>query len=834
MKLKLKLPLLLIPLITIPLLIVNYLAYSHLKKSASQEAFYAVSTLLDQIAEKSDNKIAVATANVNLFANYPVLQYYLQTQDPEERYGLIQRPTMKKLIGIQKVYTDYHEIRVLQPDGKVDLYLSNRQPDQPRNRRLDDNLLPLEEGVAPQATYHYDRNSRQLNLYTAAPLYETSDAFGSNISAGDLLGHLVITIDTDFLTRLIREMPIGIKGGLLLSDEQGNVLAAPDSLNLDELGFTRVADANRLPGVISSRQLNPAAHIPQLFRLETQNFYVGSKPLHDNLIAHILIPEHELLLISSDISLLVGIVTAIAILLAVPLLLYMLRRQILVPIKRISQALYQLGEGQEDIEIEAINDDEIGELSQSFNVMSRELRQSNAKIRALAFKDTLTGLSNRHMFGLTLEKVMADCRDRQSSLALLFLDLDNFKNINDTLGHQAGDNLLKSTALLLEKNLRSNDYIGLANPVVYNSIARLGGDEFIILLPHIHNREEVDLVASRIIKAMDTPIKLNNQEFHIGASVGITIFPEDGHTAEDLIKNADMAMYQAKKLGKHRYHYFSESIGADKLALVKMEQKLHKAINQRAFELYYQPQIDSQTRQIVSVETLIRWPDKEQGLITPDQFIPLAEETGLIVPIGEWVLETACMQLKKWHDQGLPLINLAVNVSGVQLNKADLLAQVDKALRASQLDPKYLHIELTESAILNGRELAIKLLNTLRWQGISIALDDFGTGYSSLSYLRMLPIDILKIDRSFISEIHQQHNAPILSAIITMAHALKLTVVAEGVEDQSQIDFMCKKRCDLLQGYYFSRPLPAEEMEALLQQQPTSQTTNLYRTPHSA
>ena len=817
MKLHTKLPLILIPLITMPLLVVNILAYSHLKQSAGQEAFYEVSNLLDQIAEKSDNKLAVATANIELFSNYPVLKYYMEAQDPQERYELIQRPTMRKLMGIQKVYTDYNEIRVILPDGKTDLYLSNRDQTSKSPRHLVTDSLPLPNTTGPQSAYRVEQNNGNLSLYVAAPLY----GMGGGIpSQSTVLGHLVITIDTSFLTDLIKQMSIANAGGLLLTDEQGKILAYPDRLNLEDLELLGDKNYLQLPHAITSRQLNPAAHIPQLLTLGDQPFYVGSKPLHENLVAHVLIPEQELLLISSDISMLIGIVTALTILTSVPLLIYLLKKQILVPLQRINQAVHQLSDGKQSTEIIATSDDELGELSQSFNDMSQKLSLSNAKIRALAFKDTLTGLPNRYLFGKTLERVMNGCKRKNSKLALLFLDLDNFKDINDTLGHQAGDELLKNIATLLEHNLRSNDYVGLASPAAHNSIARLGGDEFIILLPDIRNINEIDLVASRITQALNAPIKLNNQEFHIGVSIGITIFPEDGDTAEDLIKNADMAMYKAKTLGKNRYQYFSESIGNDQLARVQLEQKLHKAIENHSFELYYQPQIDSKTGLIVSVEALIRWKDTDQGLITPDKFIPIAEDTGLIVPIGEWVLLEACKQVKTWHNQGLPAIDVAVNVSGVQLNKADLLAQVESALRQSKLNPKRLHIELTESAILNGRELAIKVLDTLRWQGVSIALDDFGTGYSSLSYLRTLPIDILKIDRSFINEIHHQHNAPILSAIVTMAHALELKVVAEGVEQVSQIEFMSKKRCDLFQGYYYSPPVPAYELENMLSSQP--------------
>ncbi|MCW8885741.1 MAG: EAL domain-containing protein, partial [Motiliproteus sp.] len=679
-------------------------------------------------------------------------------------------------------------------------------------------LIQASDSQSSETGYIHNRLDGTLELYATAPLLGAREGLNNDPSSSELLGYLVVTIDTEFLTQLIQEMPIGLKGGLLLSDGQGSIIATSEDLDISQLGFGQLQSKPELPYAITSRQDNPAAHIPQLVTLNDENYYVGSNRLSNNLFAHVIVPEHELLLLGSDISILIGLVTTVAIFVAVPLLILMLRKQILIPVERLNHAFNQLGEGEGDsvVEVEALYDDELGELSQAFNVMSQDLSQSNAKIRVLAYKDPLTGLPNRHMFGLTLENIMEECKTEDCSLALLFLDLDDFKNVNDTLGHQAGDKILKQTGTILEQNLREDDYIGLANPVIYNSIARLGGDEFIILLPGISNRAEIDRVAERIITAMNKPIFVDGHEFNIGASIGITIYPEDGLSAEDLIKNADMAMYEAKKQGKRRFHYFSESIGSDQLARVKLRQKLHKAVEQGAFELYYQPQVDSVSERIVSVEALIRWPDEEQGMISPEKFIPIAEETGLIIPIGEWVLERACKQLKSWHDQGLPDIRVAVNVSGVQLNKANILTQVDNALRSSRISPEHLHLELTESAILSGRELAVKLLDTFRSQGISIALDDFGTGYSSLSYLRTLPIDILKVDRSFIQEIHHEQSAPILSSIISMAHALNIRVVAEGVEEQTQVEFMRMKQCDIIQGYYYSRPVSAEQLGKIL------------------
>ncbi|MGB5540400.1 MAG: EAL domain-containing protein, partial [Gammaproteobacteria bacterium] len=406
-----------------------------------------------------------------------------------------------------------------------------------------------------------------------------------------------------------------------------------------------------------------------------------------------------------------------------------------------------------------------------------------------------------------------------SSIAVLFLDIDNFKNVNDTLGHHAGDVLLQEVAERLGMVLRGDDYIarGRTHDSPDKVLARLGGDEFIILLPDIQDSLAASAVAQRLIEVIAQPVIVNSQDCHVGVSIGITLYPTDGKDTDELIKHADIAMYHAKETGKNAYQYFENSMNIAAMERVKIEGKLRSALEQGHLELHYQPQVHAVTREITGLEALLRWRDPEQGLISPNDFIPLAETSGLILPIGEWVLREACRQARAWQMADYPLHKISVNVSSVQFARQDVASVVRTALKESRLDPRCLEIEITESTIMSDPEGAVQMLDAVKALGVSVALDDFGTGFSSLSYLRRFPIDTLKIDRDFVREIDEKlADAEIVGAIAAMAHILHLNVVVEGIERESQLNIVIERQCDVIQGFLFSRPLPADEIVHLL------------------
>jgi diguanylate cyclase (GGDEF)-like protein/PAS domain S-box-containing protein len=437
-----------------------------------------------------------------------------------------------------------------------------------------------------------------------------------------------------------------------------------------------------------------------------------------------------------------------------------------------------------------------------------ERKQAAETIRHLAYHDSLTSLPNRMLFRDRFLHALAMAHRKKEMLAMLFLDLDRFKKINDTLGHAAGDRLLQAVAERLKKTLREGD-----------TIARLGGDEFMILLSGIKAVEDAAKVSDKILQAIRPSFLIDGQELHMTTSIGISLYPYDGQDTDTLVKNADIALYRAKDFGRNNYQLYTASMNARAFEQLALENSLRRALEREELFLLYQPLVDMRTRAVTGLEALVRWKGENGQVHNPDTFIPLAEDTGLIVPMGEWTLRTACRQLRLWQTQGLPPFPVAVNLSARQFQQENLISEISKALVENNLEPQYLAIELTESTILKNADLAIESLRELKSMGVQICIDDFGTGYSSLSYLKRFPVDALKIDHSFVRDcMENADDAAIVSAIISMAHSLKLVVVAEGVETVSQLEFLRSKNCDKLQGYLISPPLPSSQLSTFLTQ----------------
>ncbi len=433
-----------------------------------------------------------------------------------------------------------------------------------------------------------------------------------------------------------------------------------------------------------------------------------------------------------------------------------------------------------------------------------ESRRVAEQVDHLAHHDPLTGLANRLMLRVRLEQALPEGRRRGWAVALMMLDLDRFKVINDTLGHSVGDELLREVASRLQHAVRETDMV-----------ARLGGDEFIVLLPDIRNAADVVTVARKVIGAFSRPVLVGSTELYTSPSIGVSMFPADGADADTLLRNADTAMYHAKAAGRNNYQFYAAEMNLAATQRLDLERKLRQALAHGELALVFQPQLRAEAGSDqwlpIGVEALARWHHPGDGTISPARFIPVAEETGLIVPLGEWVLRTACRQVKAWLDDGLPPIKVAVNVSARQLHRRDFLETVAGILAETDLPAEMLELEVTESVAMDNPEESIKLLQAIRRMGVSIAIDDFGTGYSSLAYLKRLPIDYLKIDRSFVADIEQDLNdRAIAFGTIALAHSLGLKVIAEGVETADQLDLLRGNRCDEIQGYFFSPPLPPE------------------------
>jgi diguanylate cyclase (GGDEF)-like protein len=536
-----------------------------------------------------------------------------------------------------------------------------------------------------------------------------------------------------------------------------------------------------------------------------------------------------------------------------------LQRIITDPLLRLSAIARQVStEKNYSVRVIGKGNDELGNLITDFNTMldeiqhrdnelrehrlkleervtkrTRELEDANAQLEISkqqaesvasrmeyhAHHDALTGLPNRVLLNDRISSELAHARRQQTNAALLFLDLDRFKIINDSLGHAVGDQLLRVIAHRLNDCIREED-----------TVARLGGDEFMVLLPRISGSADAGRIAKKIIDCLVDPISCNGHELHITTSIGISIFPYDGTDAETLIKHADISMYRAKELGRNKAVYYTAEMNAGSRKQLAMETNLRKALERNQLMLFYQPKVDIRSNMIVGFEALLRWKHPTMGFINPLDFIPVAEDSGLIVPIGEWVLRTAFRQLKQWHNAGFTGLTVAVNLSSAQLSRPGFEDVVEHALLESGLDAAMTELEITENVAMENIDTAITVLERLKFTGVRIAMDDFGTGYSSLSYLRRLPVDTVKIDKSFVREIPDStEDVTIAQAIIAMAQSLKLSLIVEGIENVRQLNFFRQLGVTIVQGYLFSKPVEAAEILKMLESQTLPDTINLVK-----
>jgi len=808
LKLQTKILLFILPLVVLPLVALGWFAYDQLQENARRQHLAAMETALDQLQRAVIEHRRTAEANAVLFANSALVQKYVLTGDEATRFRLMQPPLLRLFASYQSAYPDYYQLRILLPDGYEDTRSTlSRLPNASEDesdwwffRELADT------GSEVLGRYGIDPDTGRPALFVGRPLRLRDDSFESSMLPPRLRGYLVITAALDSLRERIDALRVGQDGFLFAALADGTPLLQPGRVEASQLDA-----ALRAAAAPEATSLDEDGRAP---------FHVARRDAGEGLWLVAALPAAEVRAAGRSLGIGIAVITTLTALAAGFFVFVLIHRMLVAPIDSLGRAAQAIGHGNLDIDIDVDNRDELGALARVFESMSRNLRESRDQATYLAHHDALTGLPNRRMFQEYLQRALSHAQRHEEHLALLFLDLDNFKQVNDTMGHQAGDALLTDLADRLTECLRREDPLlrlpatAAASPM--ETVARVGGDEFLVLLPHLGSGADAALVARRILQALERPFRVAGTDFHCSTSIGISVFPEDGRSVPELIKNADIAMYHAKDQGRNNYQYFDASLNQAAMERLTMENALREAIEKGQFLLHYQPKLDLASGRIRGAEALIRWHHPGLGMVPPVRFIPTAEASGLIAPIGEWVIRTAVAQAAEWHRQGLEL-ELSINISTVQLNRQNVCAVLADALRRSGCPPQRLEIELTETSIMQAHESATSMLEDIRALGVRISMDDFGVGYSSFSYLRNLPIDILKIDRSFVRDIiSDPDDAAIISAILAMAHTLGLEVIAEGVETEAQRDFLRQHDCDLIQGYLISRPLPADEFAAFI------------------
>lgn len=810
MRLQSQLLALLAPLVVLPLLVLGGVAYHELRGTSERRTVDQMRTFLEQVGVQVGSRVQAAMADVQTVGRLGLVERYILTTDERQRYTLMQPSLLALFADYQRTDPDYYEIRILLPDGYEDTRSTLEvMPNVTDEEAASWYFRAMQRSSSDQySTFFVNPDNGQPALLVSERLMLADRSVDPLLAKPVLRGYLVFTVGLGGLSRQVESARIGQSGSAFVTDAAGQILMHRDPEKRGQLLPSQVAEVLVSPMRDLSRRTVE-------YRDDT-GIYLGQR-LADRLFLFAYVPQEEFSATGRRLAAVVAAIAAGTFVVTTGLLFLFLNALLLRPLQKLGEAAREIGKGNFLAPISVASRSEVGILARSLKDMGRELHDSNKQVRYLAYHDALTGLPNRTMFGEYLQQALEQNRHSRSPLAILFVDVDDFKSVNDSLGHQVGDALLARVADRLRSCLRGEDWLARPSPSSGELLARLGGDEFTVCLPRVRGPQDAVTVARRILHTLAQPVDVRGYELHVTASVGITLFPADGEDVDSLLKNADLAMYAAKERGKGRYQLYSDSLNATALQRLTMERRLREALGRDEFVLHYQPILELATGRVVCLEALLRWQDPTLGLLMPNQFIPLAEETGLIVPLGEWVLRCACAQMKAWIEAGLPRVSVSVNISGIQVGRSELDRLVREALEETRLAPQFLEIELTETSIMLAQDSAAQVLNSLRDMGIRISLDDFGTGYSSLSYLQNFPVDTIKIDRSFVEDITRgEGHTAIVLAVLAMADSLGLQVVAEGIETEQQLAFLKQKGCHLGQGYLFSRPVSAEKIPALL------------------
>ena len=807
MKLSNKILFSILPLISISLLVVGVVAFWQLKKVEEEKLYADMDNRVHVISNLLTNHMQKTLSDSELIANSPILKNFMLENDIDQRYLLWHASVLRQFSNIQLTIPRYYEMRIVDTEGnEIVRRLTNELQNYSELEAGSSWFKQIKGATTAQAFTLINPDNGNTVIYAVKPLILRDARVESIQIKPTLRGYLIITADLSDIKSYINTSRPGNHGFMLALSNNGQVLFKPDHLN----------PVPHLPIDQLIRKQNPHLTLP-----EGDFIYLTHKN-KGHMIFVSALPAHEFAGATNQLALSVLFIT-VGTILAVSIVLYsIMKKQVLTPIRYLSKLSQKIGRGELNIKNIYTQQDEFGDLARAFEDMANGLKDSAEKINFMAYHDSLTGLPNRAQFHHDMNKSMAQAKRTGDKFALLFVDIDDFKHINDARGHQTGDNLLKAITQRVNEQLRESDRIMSQSTRLQQEhddpiFSRIGGDEFAILLYGVNDPLYAGSVSQRLIEVISKPFIIDDVELYVGASIGVAVFPEDSQNSDELVKYADTAMYHAKSLGKNNYQFYQESMNSKIHEKLHIESRLRLALEENRLQLMFQPQVNTVTRKLSGLEALIRWNDPKLGYISPDVFIPIAEDTGMILAIGEWVIQEACRQQAEWISLGLEPVTVSVNISGKQFDHQNVSDILLLEMAKNRLLPGHLGIEITESTAMNDPEDTALKLREISARGIKISLDDFGTGYSSLSHLQQFSIDVLKIDRSFVSGLTDgQQSKDLTNAIVVIAHLLNMSVIAEGVETQEQLSILQGFKCDDIQGTMFSFPLKVEDVPAML------------------
>lgn len=803
MKLLLKMLGWLVPLVLVPLFAVAILAYQTVQQITVEQAHHELQKITDDVGHKVTSNTDRARHNLDMISNDSLLQDYLRVPE-SERYTLYQAPLLRRFKALQTAYPEFLSLQLHTPHGAKTV-----------SRKIDDNAVPS-DALANTVIDQLNKADSDATLLLAPDTFSAEQPwlivakrvegrlYANNPGVKGTLGYLIASVDGKFLQQTLDQATTQQDALYLLANAQRQPL----------FGSSGVSDSdvlNLIERRVGSMQ-NPVMELS----LQGQRYLALKSSIALGVDLFVLKSLSTLTSASESLTRMMAAVSLIVASIAIVVLYFIVTMVITRPLSKLNDATRAIATGDLDIDIDVNQSDEVGDLARSLRNMTHKLKRSTEQIEELAYFDTLTGLPNKVSFLDGVQSLIQQAEANNTMVAVLFFDLDNFKTINDSLGHHYGDELLMSVGTRLRECIRGSDMLqsahNLQKEVKGSMIARLGGDEFTLALANIHEPQQASKVAVRILTKLAMPFHLNDNEVFVGASIGIAVYPRDGTTVEALLKHADIAMYEAKARGKNNFQYFDLQMNDPINERLALESAMRAAIEHQEFQLYYQPKVPVGDARRYEFEALLRWKHPQKGFVSPAVFIPIAEETGLIQQIGEWIFDTACAQIRRWLDEGYENVCVSVNLSPVQMNFGNPIGVISQCLQKYDVPARHLEVEITESGLMRNEQIATSILEHLKETGIHIALDDFGTGYSSLAYLRRFPIDVLKIDRAFIKDVESDPvSTKVLDAVVTLAKSLNLAIVAEGVETQAQLSMLEQRGCDLIQGYFYARPTPARE-----------------------